>query len=146
MRIDGEKPLSLLSPTTSHATANDRSGEVCNSSRVPAVQAYGVSRLRGYWSAERLEPATCIQRLKRPQTWRRCRPPYPRSRLVISATSPSSEHPSYHRRAGGRSGYQQCGYDGVVTRVGHDSAQREPSLWTTRSKGLIVAHDALLVE
>ncbi|CAM9868759.1 unnamed protein product [Ectocarpus sp. 13 AM-2016] len=29
MRIDGEKPLSLLSPTTSHATANDRSREVC---------------------------------------------------------------------------------------------------------------------
>lgn len=43
MHIDGQAPLNLCWPTTSHATDNDRSPEVCTPRRVPAVQGYGVT-------------------------------------------------------------------------------------------------------
>ncbi|CAM9559017.1 unnamed protein product, partial [Ectocarpus fasciculatus] len=65
VRIDGQTPRSLWSPRTSQITASGRRREVCISSRVPAVQAYGVTWGRRYLSAARLRSVIWPVGLKR---------------------------------------------------------------------------------
>ncbi|CAM9602449.1 unnamed protein product, partial [Ectocarpus fasciculatus] len=64
VRVAQQTPLSLWSPRALHIATNEGSGEVLISSRVPSLQAYGVTWLRRY-SAERLASAFWFQRLKR---------------------------------------------------------------------------------
>ncbi|CAM9728789.1 unnamed protein product [Ectocarpus fasciculatus] len=65
VRVDQQTPPSLWSPLSSQTTANESSGEVLISNRIPAVQAYGATWLRGIWCAERLASVLWLQRLKR---------------------------------------------------------------------------------
>ncbi|CAM9582244.1 unnamed protein product [Ectocarpus fasciculatus] len=79
VRVDRQTPATLWSPRKSHTTSNKRSREVCTSSRVPAVQAFGLTwalPLEVLQQRAAMEPRSgseCQQRLTGPPSASRLR-------------------------------------------------------------------------
>ncbi|CAM9772205.1 unnamed protein product [Ectocarpus fasciculatus] len=77
--LTAKRPPSLWSPRKSHTTSNKRSREVCTSSRVPAVQAFGLTwalPLEVLQQRAAMEPRSgseCQQRLTGPPSASRLR-------------------------------------------------------------------------